>query len=1129
MKNNFKIISYGASFLMFALLLFSPFTCKAMPPGTLLYRTSSDGKMFGYSPDPLMGIDKGIIKDINSGHAAIYVGKIKGVDYIVEALGGGIVKTPAQYFVNTALGEKFLGAKIPRGLNSIQQAKVVALAKNLADANLAYDFDFKKQKGPASGEWTCVGLTEKLYESANISNPNNFGALEYDPNYYALDITPDGYDNKSVVNSEGDCFSKDFEFSKIARRTNMYLPAPEIIGYDAGLEHDGDRYIFLPYTQFLQPSLDNVNVDINLATSFNDESVRGKNSSTRIALRWSLINNPLSSLKTIVAKVKEVAVNLKDKIFGGNNETALVLNDSLNNSLDASSNKLAASTTKKAAKKKTAKKTTTAKAVAAKKTTSAKKVAAKTTSTKSSASKSASLAKATTSSTKKTSINSAKSTNPKSTTTKSTVAKIIAPKATKTSKTVARSVNVKSPVTVNSAPVNLSNNTGTNSNIVNIPANQNNNEDNSSDISTTTDSVSDDDNSNPDETASSSDTETTDSDIASSSATSTDESPDNNTPIDYPKLAVINRIYSTGDNDFVELFNPTDHDFDLKTAEYRLEKTKTAVTPSLMMRIGDPDDGTYPGGTLIKAHDTYLIVRDDANNFYKNQADAIATRSEFTWTGSGYTLYLGNGAISSSTDQNIIDAVGFGSDAQYFLGSGPAPEIIDNYVLTKTASTSDNARDFSLIFSNEPGLIATSSQTNTPATSTPDWEAYVPPTPINSDGLRDLWHFDECYGNDDVKWRVGKWGCALEVNDSGSGLTASLTPAYDLDNFSFSFNYKRDLNSRIIIDFTNSFNEKMSLWMEQGMIQIEGLPDTQWRYYIDPMGDDDWHQAAVVVSRADHYWAVYIDGQEKIHQVFSAALPNMESLKVWSSQGRILLDELALWPRVLSPEEIASNYNRDAPFSPVEDRAAQKAPVLKHFWHFDEGHGTTSVDSIGNLNFAIPAGIWDASGRLNTAILSKSGNDLSLDLKNSVQGKDYSLSLWWRNSVYPADGRANISLLKDDQKLFGFIPNYYRNSYWFNNSYGIFHEGIGDLIPYDDLWHYLVLTYDSYRYSLNFYVDGEEKASSPLIYLKDGDEPNTLSISSDSDYSNVDELGVWEGALSAKQIKTLYSNTPAFQ
>ena len=1114
MSKIIKNYSWFFSFLLFSLLLFLPSICLAIPPGTLLYRTSSDGKMFGYSGDPLLGIEKGIAKHINSGHVAMYIGKENGVDYIVEALGDGIVKTPAQYFINNSLGEKFLGAKIPRALNTIQQAKVVALAKNLATKNLAYDLDFKKQKGPDNGEWTCVGLTEKLYESADISNPNNLGALEYDPEYYAINITPDGYDNESIVNNDGDCFSENYEFSKISRRTNMIIPAPELIGYDAGLEHEGDRYIFLPYTQFLQDSLDDVIVDINLAASFNDEAVRGSISSSKVALRWSLINNPISSLKTIATKVKEVALNLKDKIFS-NNETAIVLNNEPVNESKLISAKTSASSSKTTAKKTTTKKTTTAKTKTTK-TTAVKTSAAKKTATKSTtAPKIAASAPKTSSKTATKATSTSKSTvasKNSNTVTKPTASS----KSAVSSLSVARLVSTSPSVTVNSNSSNSNN-----SNVVTIASNQNNTGSSNSNNAVVINKAT--------TTQSTTATSSEESSDTNTNATSTETEIVDDPELDWPKIALIKRIYSTGDNDWVELFNLTDHDFDLKTAEYRLEKTKAAVTPSLLMRIGDPADGTYPGGTLIKAHDTYLIVRDDANNFYKNQADAIATRNEFTWGGNGYTLYLGNGAISSSSDNNIIDAVGYGGEATYFLGSGPAPEIIDNYILTKTASTSNNANDFSLFLSDEPGLISTSSITSTSSANALDWEAYLAPTPINSDGIGDLWHFDECYGNN-VKWGVGKWGCAFELNylDSNN-LTASLTPAYDLDNFSLSFNYKKNAFPRVILDLSNSYNEKFSLLIDEGMVQIDGLPETKWRYYQNYLGDDSWHQATLVINRAEHYWALYIDGESKIKETFSAALPEVDNLKVWTSQGRILIDELALWHRALSEAEIVKNYNDSAPYSPVEPREVQKAPVLKYFWNFDEGHGSTSLDNVSALNINIPSDTWLASGRLNTAIISNSRNKLSVDLKQAVKGKDYSLSFWWRNGVSPNDGRVNISLKKGDQQLFGFIPSCYRNGYWFNNIYGIFHDGANGLIPCDNLWHHLSMSYDSYRYSLNFYVDGVEKASSSLFWLADGNEPDNLDISSDSDYSEVDELGIWEGALSSGQVKALFNNTPAFQ
>ena len=65
---------------------------------------------------------------------------------ILSRLANGIVKTPAKYFLNSNNNEYIIGAKIPKNLSEAQRLKVVELAKNLAEANLAYDFDFKNKK-----------------------------------------------------------------------------------------------------------------------------------------------------------------------------------------------------------------------------------------------------------------------------------------------------------------------------------------------------------------------------------------------------------------------------------------------------------------------------------------------------------------------------------------------------------------------------------------------------------------------------------------------------------------------------------------------------------------------------------------------------------------------------------------------------------------------------------------------------------------------------------------------------------------------------------------------------------------------------------------------------------------------
>ena len=309
----FKLIGLGVLVMAIAIFSFNPLSVAALEPGTILYRTSGQGKMYGYSSRELIKENYGVITNVYSGHAGIYIGQEDGVHYVVEALGTGVVKTPAKYFVNEANGEKLVAAKLPKQASAWQRARAVVLAKYLASADLAYDFDFSAQKGPWSGDWTCVGLTEKIYESANANNPERLGSLEYDPRYYAVDITPDGYDSHSLYNKEGDCFSENKEFSKIARRQSTILPAPEIIGYNAGKEYGDSRYIFIPYTQTVQKSLQDVPVDIEISSVFPETAVRGKVNSIGLVLQWSLINNPISSLKKLAGGVKDLFTKQSDE------------------------------------------------------------------------------------------------------------------------------------------------------------------------------------------------------------------------------------------------------------------------------------------------------------------------------------------------------------------------------------------------------------------------------------------------------------------------------------------------------------------------------------------------------------------------------------------------------------------------------------------------------------------------------------------------------------------------------------------------------------------------------------------------------------------------------------------------
>ncbi len=1318
-------------------LLLAPSLSWAMSPGTLLYRTSNNGKMYGYSDDPLIYAERGIIKGINPGHVGIYIGKENGQDYIVETMSNGIVKTLAKYFVNSANGEVFLGAKIPKIANALQTAKVVAMAKSLVGKHLGYDFDFKHQKGPDSGEWTCVGLTEKLYESANISNPNNLAALEYDPEYYAVDITPDGFDNYSIINARGDVFSKDKEFSKIARRTDLILPAPEFIGFNVGVEYQDERYIFLPYTQFLQKSLKSVVADIPLSSDFNDQDFRGIVNTKAIVLRWSLINNPLSSIKNLTKraiktasklaiKTKELAKNLGANIFGSNSlaeviidtssisktKTTKVFNPLLTKKGGTKSNKTKSQKKTNKSKplvswpsikvnKSLVKKLVNRPSVSSQKTlynksdlysstNSGKIIFDDTTSVSQAAHPEIRIVHETTSSipvppyaTASTSTSSlapvlntsnesedsggadtysnkiineavvvhnwprlakinriyASANNDfielinttdhdfdlatanyrleKTKTAENpsimirignsvdgaypggTVIKahgtylIVRADASNYYRNKADALAIRKEFSWNDSAytlylaagavsssadpdiidavgfgtnaryfqgqqpalaikdnyilqrINFSSNNQADFNL--IPASDpesiaiiaaaaelaSSNVASSEEIATSSEEVA----TTTDEIASSSEeiiinmnTATSSEQTATSSeeiATSSEEIATSTETVLNAPVVLINQIYSTGNNDYLELLNPSDDDLDLAFWSYRLAKSKTALAPSLVMRIGNLEDGVYPGGTIIKAQGTYLIVRDDASDYYKNKADAIATREEFTWADSGYSFYLGTGPISSSTDPDIKDLVGFGPEAVYWQGNAAASAIAENYILNRVSQNNNNAEDFNLIFSDDPSIIIDPTLFDPPIVDA-NLDLFIPPMSLLSMGITQIWHFEQCYGAG--HWAVGKWDCAREVNYNYDKFEAPLSPMLSLNNSSFSFYYKASSNApRLDFRLTNSADDHLLLILDPGMITVEGLPNSEWRYYIPELiFDNKWHQAYLVVNQLEDYWAVYIDGQEVIRQIFFADLPSFSNLEMGDDNGPTLFDELVVWNRALSPGEIMNNYLVDVPYSPRTDRELQVAAQLLHSWNFEEDYGTSTMDNIDFSLLEVDPDLWVGHSHNNYALGLNIGKEYSLNFDQAIISPDLSLTFWWRNSSYPDGGRTHIYLTagaNNDENIFALLADYYRLGFWFNNQYGILAEGIDKAIPYDDVWHNLALVYDSYRYRLNFYVDGEIKASSSLIRLADGQEITGLRIKQDNFTAELDSLNVYSGALSPGQIKQLYLDT----
>ena len=166
---------------------------------------------------------------------------------------------------------------------------------------------------------------------------------------------------------------------------------------------------------------------------------------------------------------------------------------------------------------------------------------------------------------------------------------------------------------------------------------------------------------------------------------------------------VINEVYggggnsgSTFKNDFVELINRGSASVTL-TGAYLQYGSATGVfqgtgsTPLLQ---------ALPTITL-QAGQTYLIQQaagagGTTNLPTPDYVPPVGTEFGMSGTAGKIALTTNGTVVTSATDANVVDLVGFGSNASIFEGSGPAPAPSNSTSVSRTngIDTNNNAADF---------------------------------------------------------------------------------------------------------------------------------------------------------------------------------------------------------------------------------------------------------------------------------------------------------------------------------------------------------------------------------------------------------------------------------------------------
>ena len=592
-----------------------------------------------------------------------------------------------------------------------------------------------------------------------------------------------------------------------------------------------------------------------------------------------------------------------------------------------------------------------------------------------------------------------------------------------------------------------------------------------------------------------------------------------------PPKIVISQLATRGvsgaSDEFIELYNPNDETVDL--TGWRLQ-SKSAEGSTWINRLGS--DG-LPEGSYIKAHDYFLLASADYGGL---------TMPDYQH-GSNWGLADSGGHIRLVDSQdNVLDKVGY-NQASDPEGQPALADLAAGHSLERKAGPNSTASSLGP-GGNETNLGRGWDTDNNledfvdqPEVSPRSGKHQVVDEDSLSVGLAHLWHFDECLGetiqdwigqaniiNQPFLWRVGHFGCAVYQTWERPAVSLNLGPAIDpaavtlaywwrnasYPNEGRAHEYLVGTDGQIVLGLTPSAMGSIQFWhYGQYYIVYDVLPQ-----------DDNWH--LLVASQENNQLKLYVDGQLKWTMAADYNPPRMITrLDLADENWPIDRDELAIWQRVLSPAEVRRLQQLSLPLSPRFARPEQLAPVAVYYWSFDEGDGEIAYDNLQHAALS-PIGRWVYSP-FNLGARISHPYDPQTELSLPLDNQDVSLSLWWRSSSYPDESRGSVMLHDSNgQILFGLVVGTWGLGVYFNGDRWYPRDSRLD----DAKWHQAVLVYDSYAYHLSLYLDGRLYWQGEALWLT---SPLTsISAGQENWPFELDELTIWQGALNATQVETIY-------
>jgi len=213
---------------------------------------------------------------------------------------------------------------------------------------------------------------------------------------------------------------------------------------------------------------------------------------------------------------------------------------------------------------------------------------------------------------------------------------------------------------------------------------------------------------------------------------------------------------------------------------------------------------------------------------------------------------------------------------------------------------------------------------------------YIEPNkhnPLLYEQLKHLYNFSECSGNiahDTLSdsnmtlispWIDGRWGCGIEqdwpiIYYMNATFTPFVAPDLTLAFFMKDVSDFNRASSRNILSLIDA-HSGIALQITPSVYNIRYVSNNGWEQTLKSTTpfDHNWHSIFVVVNK--NFLALYIDGAlaEQIDGDFSPTSA-IKQLSLAGENAPTQFDEIAIWSRSLSSEEIMAYYNIAKPLKP---------------------------------------------------------------------------------------------------------------------------------------------------------------------------------------------------------------------